>query len=250
MRDHLVRSPRYSHCYRTNTHGEAQPAPKVESLGAGQELVSNLVNHIYQMASVVDDIERTNAKKIQDIHTNFVANTLPLPFLVLDKSDTIVYVNEAAVSYFAVPLDELEGKNVYTALDLSFSDDQTLASWLKEARVSSVTSRSKWERVRIGLPGQKDTRQFDLAAHYNKANPMGYETMLVLFDHTEVYSQDDQAMSFVALSVHELRTPLTLLRGYIEVFDEELGPSLNGELKDFMKKMDAAAQQLAAFAPW
>ena len=228
-------------------HGEAQPAPKVESLGAGQELVSNLVNHIYQMASVVDDIERTNAKKIQDIHTNFVANTLPLPFLVLDKSDTIVYVNEAAVSYFAVPLDELEGKNVYTALDLSFSDDQTLASWLKEARVSSVTSRSKWERVRIGLPGQKDTRQFDLAAHYNKANPMGYETMLVLFDHTEVYSQDDQAMSFVALSVHELRTPLTLLRGYIEVFDEELGPSLNGELKDFMKKMDAAAQQLAAF---
>jgi signal transduction histidine kinase len=138
-------------------------------------------------------------------------------------------------------------KNVYTALDLSFSDDQTLASWLKEARVSSVTSRSKWERVRIGLPGQKDTRQFDLAAHYNKANPMGYETMLVLFDHTEVYSQDDQAMSFVALSVHELRTPLTLLRGYIEVFDEELGPSLNGELKDFMKKMDAAAQQLAAF---
>jgi two-component system sensor histidine kinase VicK len=54
-------------------------------------------------------------------------------------------------------------------------------------------------------------------------------------------------MSFVALSVHELRTPLTLLRGYIEVFDEELGPNLNTEMQDFMKKMDAAAQQLAAF---
>jgi signal transduction histidine kinase len=62
-----------------------------------------------------------------------------------------------------------------------------------------------------------------------------------------VYKQDDQAMSFVALSVHELRTPLTLLRGYIEVFDEELGPGLNPELKEFMKKMDASAQQLAAF---
>jgi signal transduction histidine kinase len=51
----------------------------------------------------------------------------------------------------------------------------------------------------------------------------------------------------VALSVHELRTPLTLLRGYIEVFDEELGPNLNPEMKAFMKKMDASAQQLAAF---
>jgi signal transduction histidine kinase len=76
---------------------------------------------------------------------------------------------------------------------------------------------------------------------------MGYETMLVLFDHTEVYSQDDQAISFVALSVHELRTPLTLLRGYIEVFDEELGPNLTPELRGFMQKMDASAQQLAAF---
>ena len=54
-------------------------------------------------------------------------------------------------------------------------------------------------------------------------------------------------MSFVALSVHELRTPMTLLRGYIEVFDEELGPTLNQEMKGFMQKMDAAAQQLTAF---
>jgi signal transduction histidine kinase len=130
---------------------------------------------------------------------------------------------------------------------MSFSDDQTLNAWLKKARTSSVTARSRWERVRVGLPGQNNAKQFDLAAHYNQGNPMGYETMLVLFDHTEVYSQDDQAMSFVALTVHELRTPLTLLRGYIEVFDEELGPQLNTEMQGFMKKMDAAAQQLTAF---
>ena len=228
-------------------HGDAQAAPNVETLQYGRELISNLVNHVYQMASVVSDVERTNTKKIQDIHTNFLANSLPLPMLVLDKEDNIVYVNDAAIKYFAQPLDELETKNVYTALDMSFSDDRTLHSWLGIVRKNSVTADMRWERVRIGLPGQKDTKQFDLAAHYNSDNPMGYETLLILFDHTEVYSQDDQAMSFVALTVHELRTPLTLLRGYIEVFDEELGPSLNAELKGFMKKMDASAQQLAAF---
>jgi signal transduction histidine kinase len=228
-------------------HGDAQPAPNIDSLQYGRELVSNLVNHIYQMASVVSDVEKTNTKKIQDIHANFLANSLPLPMVVLDKDNNIVYVNDAATKYFALPIDELEAKNVYTALDMSFSDDQTLHSWLQTVQGSSVTANKRWERVRIGLPGQNDTKQFDLAAHFNGENPMGYETLLILFDHTEVYSQDDQAMSFVALTVHELRTPLTLLRGYIEVFDEELGPSLNAELKDFMKKMDASAQQLAAF---
>jgi signal transduction histidine kinase len=56
-------------------------------------------------------------------------------------------------------------------------------------------------------------------------------------------------MSFLSISVHELRTPLTMLRGYIEVFEEELSESFdnNPELKDFMFKMSAAAQQLAAF---
>lgn len=229
-------------------HEQSQtPAPKIEQLHYGQELVSNLVNHVYQMASVVEEVEKTNTKKIQDMHANFLANALPLPMIVLNKNDEVVYANETALRYFALPVDEIEGKNVYTALDMSFSDDQTLHTWLQAVRQSSVTANMRWERVRIGLPGQKDAKQFDLAAHFNSDNPMGYETLLILFDHTEVYSQDDQAMSFVALSVHELRTPMTLLRGYIEVFDEELGPTLNAEMKGFMQKMDAAAQQLTAF---
>ncbi|HET6924696.1 MAG TPA: ATP-binding protein, partial [Candidatus Saccharimonadales bacterium] len=88
---------------------------------------------------------------------------------------------------------------------------------------------------------------FDLAAYYTKDSPTGVETMLVLFDHTKAYSQDDQAISFIALTVHELRTPLTLLRGYIEAFEEELDGKLDPEMKDFMFKMSATAQQLIAF---
>lgn len=231
-------------------HGENQPAPDITHLRVGRELVDNLINNVYQMASVVDSVKETSplyAQATQDIHANFVANALPLPLLVIDKNDNILYLNETAQQYFGDSAEDAVGKNIYTTLDMSFSDDQTFHSWLSAVRQKSIISNNRWERVRIGLPGQKNTKQFDLAAHYNKDNPLGYETIVVLFDHTEVYSQDDQAMSFVALSVHELRTPLMLLRGYIEVFDEELGPGLNAELQDFMKKMDAAAQQLTAF---
>jgi signal transduction histidine kinase len=223
-------------------------APKADRLRLGRELVTNLINQIYQLASVVDGIEQTTTRQTQDLHTDFVASTMPLPLIVLNKEETIVYVNDAASKYLQRPATEIVGQNVYTVLDMSFASDKTFDSWLKEVKQNTVTADNTWERVRIGLPGQAESSlQFDLAAHYNKGNSLGYETLLILFDHTTIYSQDDQAMSFVALSVHELRTPLTLLRGYIEVFDEELGPGLTSELQGFMKKMDASAQQLAAF---
>lgn len=227
--------------------GDRLAAPDLKQHKLGRELVSTLTNHIYQLASVVGDVEKTNTKAAQDLHRNFVANTLPLPLLVIDGDDNIVYVNNATAHYLNKDIADIEGKNVYTTLDMAFTDEDTLYGWLKKTKSQSAIADNKWERVRIGLPGQRDSLLFDLAAYYNKGNTMGYETILVLFDHTEVYKQDDQAMSFVALSVHELRTPLTLLRGYIEVFDEEIGPTLNPELKTFMKKMDASAQQLAAF---
>ncbi len=226
---------------------ETVAAPKPEQLNFGRELVTNLMNQVYQIASVVHGMEQTAAVKRQDLKTNFIANSLPLPLLVLDHEDKIVYANDATAKYLGKPTAELTNLSVYTALDMSFQSDETLSSWLKASKGKVATADHKWERVRIGLPGQGDSLLFDLAAYYNQGNPLGHETLLVLFDHTEVYSQDDQAMSFVALSVHELRTPLTLLRGYIEVFDEEVGPNLSGELKEFMKKMDVSAQQLAGF---
>lgn len=222
-------------------------APKLDKSHVGKDMVANLVKQIYQLASVVQTVEDFGNSHADDIHSNFVANALPLPLIVIDDKDEIVFVNKASSNYLAKAANELSGQNIYTALDMSFSSEDTFEKWLKTSRQKFITSDKKWERVRIGLPGQNDSKQFDLAAYYNRDNPMKYEAMLVLFDHSEVYSQDDQAMGFVALTVHELRTPLTLLRGYIEVFDEEIGPTLNPELKSFMAKMNAAAQQLTAF---
>jgi signal transduction histidine kinase len=223
------------------------PAPDPAKLQFGRELVTNLTNQIYQMASVVDNLNKTSAQSSQDMQTNFVANSLPLPFLVLDKDQNIVFINDLGARYIRREAAEVIGQNVYTIMDMSFSTTNTFDKWLNEAKQKYVTAIRTWERVRIGLPDEDSSIQFDLAAHYNKGNSLGYETLLVLFDHTHTYSQDDQAVGFVALAVHELRTPLTLLRGYIEVFDEELGTQLTPELKGFMGKMNAAAESLAGF---
>ena len=228
-------------------HQESITPPKPESLHFGRELVATLSSQIYQLATVAEHSSQLTAKPSETLHANFIANNLPLPLFVLDNTETIQFANPLAAGYLGMHPEDLIGKNVYMVLDMAFPSESTFDKWLKEVKLKSATAVGSWERVRLNVRDNHPTRLFDLAAYYNRNNPQKTETMLVLFDHTKQYSQDEQAVSFIALSVHELRTPLTLLRGYIEAFDEELGGKLTPQLNDFMLKMSATAQQLTAF---
>ena len=223
------------------------PPPDLQKLSVGRELVANLTGQIYQLTSVAERAAGNVRQEGSDIKRNFIASSLPLPLFVLDATETIRFANEAAAQYIGIASTDLVGKNVYMVLDMSFPNEDTFDVWLKGAKVQNATATKSWERVRLNVRDNHPTRLFDLASYYNKDNSQKVETMLVLFDHTKQYSQDEQAVSFIALSVHELRTPLTLLRGYIEVFEEELTGKIDPELTDFMQKMSATAQQLTAF---
>lgn len=221
--------------------------PDLNKIRFGRELVTVLVSHVYQMASVVDTVEKTAGAQKRDLKTDFVANSIPLPLAVLDKDTNIIFANEAMLQSIGRTEADTTGQNVYMVLDMLFTTEDTFDNWLEQARATKITSTKTWERVRIPLPDETTNHYFDLVAYYNKNNPDGFEIMIALFDRTQQYAQDEQAMSFVALAVHELRTPLTLLRGYIDVFEEELDGKMDDEMQGFMRKMKASAQQLAAF---
>jgi signal transduction histidine kinase len=227
----------------------AVAAPKLETLHFGRELVTTLSTHIYELTTAADRLSAQQAQKPSiEVSHNFVAQNLPLPLLLLDATETIKFANKAAADYVGISDTDLVGKNVYMVLDMSFPSEDTFDVWLKQVKLNSATATNNWERVRLNVRDNHPARLFDLAAYYNQGNPEKVETMLVLFDHTKQYSQDDQAVSFMALSVHELRTPLTLLRGYMEVFEDELGKTITDpELQSFMLKMRSQAEQLTAF---
>jgi signal transduction histidine kinase len=224
-------------------------APDLRQAHLGKELVTNLISHVYQIANVSQSVEQFSAAQpgTGDLSSDFIGNSLPLPLAVLDKNMNVVFANAALLQYVHRVATDTTGQNIYTILDMSFPNEQTFDTWLAHVKDKKVTATKTWERVRITLDESKTTRLFDLVAYYNADNPQGFEVMLTLFDRTRQYAQDDQALSFVALAVHELRTPLTLLRGYIDVFEEEFDGKLDDELTGFMRKMKAAAQQLAAF---
>ncbi len=219
-------------------------APNLQNSKVGRELITSLCLQVYQLASTNGGGNNTGG---DDVRAQAIAANLPLPLIVMDKAQGIVFANEAAGKYLGLAVNELIGKNFYEKLNLSFSSTYTLDRWLSESKDHNVTSSRSWERVRLNLPDGKTPLQFDMAAYYNKQNPSKVETIVTLFDHTSKYSQEDNTISFVALAVHELRTPLTLLRGYIEVFEDELSSKLDPELLGFMRKMQASAQQLSSF---
>lgn len=226
---------------------QGYPAPDVKAIHVGRDMVASLTTQLYQLSDIAKQAATEEALEKADLGHNFVAQNLPLPFFALDASETITFANAAAEQYIGIAAKDLVGKNVYMVLDMSFPSNDTFDTWLKGVKTKNATAAGNWERVRLNVRDNHPARLFDLASYYNRDNPNKVETMLVLFDHTEAYSQDEQAVSFIALSVHELRTPLTLLRGYIEVFDEELDTARNPELADFMLKMRSQAEQLMAF---
>lgn len=223
-------------------------APNMEQLHLGRELITSLSAQVYQLATLAEKTDALAAAKGSALQHNFIAEYLPLPLVIMDASETIKFANPAAAAYVGIAADDMIGKNAYMVLDMSFPSEATFDSWLKTVKQNNASATASWERVRLNVRDNHPPRLFDLAAYYNRDNPEGNETMLIIFDHTKQYSQDDQAVSFMALGVHELRTPLTLLRGYIEVFEEELGPQITDpELQSFMLKMHAMAEQLTAF---
>jgi signal transduction histidine kinase len=220
---------------------------KVEDIRFGHDLVVALTTQLYQLIEIA---QKTNAGANDthyDYSHNFVLQNLPLPLLVLDKNQNVLFANEATLEYLSLDVGHVKDKNLYDIFNASFPSESTLDVWMKKAQASKATAINAWERVRLDAQDNRPVRLFDLAAYYNRDNPGSIETLLVLFDHTAQYAQDDQGIGFIALSVHELRTPLTLLRGYLEVFEEELFPSLSPEMQDFMLKMRSTTEQLAAF---
>lgn len=222
------------------------PAPNVEKLRFGRQLVGNLAARVYQFASHEDSIALVEHRKSVLQAVNIV-DRFPLPVFVFNKQQIVTNASKSALSYLQLDSPELFGKRLFDCIHLEFPSKNTLETWTADCQANKVTDQAYWQRVLVRLRDGKTVKQCDIAAYYNRENESGTEFIVTLFDHTDLYEQDDQALSFVALAVHELRTPLTMLRGYVEVLEEELAGKIDKQLEDYVYKLRISADQLADF---
>ena len=225
----------------------APAAPQTDSLRIGREYVTNLVYQLYQVASMQDNKLMAEHKRAATQASDILTH-LPLPVLVFNKQGIVTFGTDAALSYCGINSAQLFGKPLTDAIDLEFGSDFTLESWSKDCQQNKATDTAYWRQVRMHTKTDAAVlRQFDMAGYYNRDNPAGIEFIITMFDRTQEYAEEDKTVGFVAMAIHELRTPLTLMRGYIEVFEDELAGKLDPEMTNFMRQMHIASQQLPAF---
>jgi signal transduction histidine kinase len=227
----------------SNENQVAPPNP--ELLKVGREFLIGLANHVYDLAKSSTISSYNNSGKNGDFFKT-LADILPLPVLTINKEQQINFANVAALKYIGQSAENVLNKPVFDILNLSFVGDMTLEAWQKDCAQKAAVQDEIWERVRLNFD-DGSRKQFDMAAHFSNNDPNGLETTLVLFDKTRAYERDDRDLTFIALAVHELRAPLTIMRGYVEVFEDELTPNLNNEQTTFMHNMGASAERLTSF---
>lgn len=234
------------------------PAPNLEELTLGREMVASLARQVYDFASS-ESKSSQNSEVITPSAGSEASGAeakapagpttldlIPIPLLGIDSGGKIVMAN-AKANELLKNTDSLEGSQLDQIASLEFNTEDTLDNWLKDAKQKSVAAARSWTKVRLTKAGTTQSTYFDIAANLSQEHASGVETMLAFFDHSDAYSTEEDAMSFVALAVHELRTPLTVLRGFIEAIDEELGPHINEETRQFIYKMNISAETLSGF---
>lgn len=215
-------------------------APNLDNLRFGRELVTNLVRQTYDFATVAQQDAPSNTNYSTDI-----INQIPVAILGVDETGKITLANHQAENRFS---DNLAiGQQLDDTLQFLTEDEMTMDTWLREAAEKSLTASKTWQKIEVKTRDGNSLGYFDIALSFNKHSGSGIEILIVFYDHSDIYDEEVNSISFVSMAVHELRSPLTIMRGYIDTFEDEMSSSLTPQIKDDLIKMKASAEQLSNF---
>ncbi len=91
--------------------------PDIESLKIAHSLTENLTKQITQM-SISKNQATLEMNKEPDLKHNFIAKNLPIPLLVLDNSENIIFANEEFAKYIGLQVEDIINKNFYMIVDM------------------------------------------------------------------------------------------------------------------------------------
>ncbi|MBP7760714.1 HAMP domain-containing histidine kinase [Candidatus Saccharibacteria bacterium] len=168
-----------------------------------------------------------------------LADSLPCGVIGLDQNRAIIYANPHAPA-----VKNAQGTYL---MKLLFDDTDSLSLWLDFAEEQKVSAQKIWQRIADAAPDRPERRLYDVLAYYEKDAPGGIETRIITIDRTDTYTDDQDAVDFISIAAHELRGPITVIRGYLDVLMNELGPVLQGDQRELVDRLDVSASRLSGY---
>lgn len=201
--------------------------------------LQKLVGYIYNQnqTSLVNDHSPTTDAGQTALS---LINSLPVGIIAIDRYFNIIAFNDRAPVYQA-------GNQRLVQLDFTNSS-QSLAQWFEKVSHSSVTATQTWTRVQNVPSGSLVERHvYDVVASYSQQSANDISLIVVTIDRTADYVDSEDNIDFVALAAHELRGPITVIRGYLDMLDEEIYDKSTQEQKDLLDRLNVSARRLASY---
>ena len=164
-------------------------------------------------------------------------NTTSCGIVTLNSDRKITYANSSAPTR-----TNSEGSK---ELNLIFNGSDTLESWIDNCDETAVRSEHVWTRMSNSLPSEENRRFFDVIASYQKGKIA--ETVLVFIDRTSLYSVDEENLDFLSFAAHELRGPITVIRGYLDVLEDELENTFVGDQHELFSRLIVSSNRLSGY---
>lgn len=201
--------------------------------------LTDIVQTIYELAIAAHSDNKSGETTDGAMLASHILNTLPSGVIAINKTNAILYHNQIA------PVSEAPDGTKH--IDLLFEQNDDFAKWLADCRANKVRDSHTWLRVANKLPGEEGQRIFDVAGYYQKDENADIEVLLVAFDRTDAYAPDQEDMDFIAMAAHELRAPITVIRGYLDVLNQELHPNLSADQQALLDRLQVSSERLSGY---
>lgn len=208
------------------------------------EVAKQIAGQVYEVAGASQKL--TDGIESDRHNLSAVLGLLPAGVFVFNREQNLVFINTEGERMLGAQPGELNNLAIGQVLDWLFQTDQSYDIWLEQARGGKVRDQHLWERVSI-ITKQNERVIGDVAAHYEKDESHNIETVIVFVDRTSEYQADEAQLDFVAVAAHELRGPITVIRGYLDVFQDEMKSVFTVEQQALLQKMTVSAEMLSLY---
>lgn len=218
------------------------PAPYINKPQYEKNGLKALVQTIYDLALKDPADLNMQSKEIATMNSDnamTILNALPVGVIGLDPDGKVAFANKNA----PIRIDTA-GKQ---EIELLFNKDESLTHWLTASQIEKLRDTHTWSRVPNKLPDEADRKLYDVISEYEKGSASGFETLIITIDRTKQYSAAEEDMDFIALAAHELRGPVTVIRGYLDVINEELADVLKPDQHELIDRLSVSANRLSGY---
>ena len=201
----------------------------------------SITRYMYDLKLENLELKRQLKHSESHLDADFLSQTMDamcVGIIVMNDEKEIVYSNKVA------PVSQ--GIDGETVLDLSFDENDSIGDWIDNASENAIRAEKIWQRVaKKDDDGASKRKYYDLIVSYNRGQES--EIVIVAIDQTASYLPEDDDLNFIAFAAHELRGPITVIRGYLDVLNDELAEQLDDDHKELVKRLIVSANRLSSY---